>query len=475
MKTRLGCCGRLAALAACLVLAGCGGGRTIEDVGDGVGTLDPATEAAQDDVTGTHDGLDTWLDGGVDTRAGELTTRDPGAGEPDVWTGCTPNCQLDDECGDDGCGGSCGTCAPDRECRFTRIGNRCSLGCVDTGDCWAGALCLFGDCVDHQCVVDDDCGPDQVCSDDLRCHDRLSCAANADCPHGVVPHYCDDTGHCRQGNCRDEADCGQGACGPDHWCVPDDCYGDPTYPCPASQPVCHLTVDRSCLNDPACNEGKCGLPCVRDADCEPGQACYDWMCLTRTGDCQLDAQCPAGQYCHPWCNWPPDPCGPDGACPAGSACVGAYCQPGADQNPPCATDAECLTVVEDGVCDHGRCQVRTQCLWDTDCGAGLHCWGGLCLPLPTPVRCLVDADCPPDLICQQYGPGDGCVPVPDGQCLYDVQCGPDQACGPDQRCYPSAGLCAFVEPGPGFCDDGNPATVDGCEPQVGCTHVAQNP
>ena len=466
------------ALALALALVACQGPHAALDADGSAPRPDAGLDAAE-------------MEAGVDTPQADPAnppevTPDPGTvpDDPGPWSACTPSCQYDDECGDDGCGGICGECPPDKVCRYTGLGRRCTLGCVDTSDCWPGALCYFGDCADRECTTDADCAANQECWQGFRCQPYLACESDANCPHpGSYPsHYCDAGGRCRDGDCRDDGDCNLGTCGTDHWCVPDQCYGDPWGPCPPTRPVCHVTVDRSCLNDPACTTSACGFPCVRDTECQSGQICVDSMCITRTNECQLDSQCPPGQYCHPGCVDPPTPCGPDGecpdtyacaegTCPALSACSNGWCEIGAAQFPSCSTDAECAGVFEDVECAGGHCQPRTECLWDAECAPTQICASRLCSPRPDVIHCLVDTDCPADRICVQGSIlGDGCAPAP--ECTYDLQCGEGRACGSDQRCYPSVGLCAFVMPGPGFCDDNDPATLDGCDPLVGCTHAA---
>src|SRR5690349_1099928 len=51
-------------------------------------------------------------------------------------------------------------------------------------------------------------------------------------------------------------------------------------------------------------------------------------------------------------------------------------------------------------------------------------------------------------------------------CLVDSECADANLCDGVERCV--AGAC---QPGPPLqCDDGDPCTVDGCDPSAGCVH-----
>jgi hypothetical protein len=81
--------------------------------------------------------------------------------------GCTRNC-TGKSCGDDGCGGSCGSCAVCRQCSggaciaspdFTACGGgkQCSGGvCATPPDCQNGAACIHGNsCCSGTCLCDE--------------------------------------------------------------------------------------------------------------------------------------------------------------------------------------------------------------------------------------------------------------------------------------------------------------------------------
>ena len=122
----------------------------------------------------------------------------------DVGGGCTPNCGAA-QCGDDGCGGSCGTCGAGAECD-TGSGmciSTCTPACDgkacgddgcggSCGSCGGGMACDEGagtcsvpcaaDCTGKQCG-DDGCG--NSCGD---CVASKECSADGHC---VAPDPCD--------------------------------------------------------------------------------------------------------------------------------------------------------------------------------------------------------------------------------------------------------------------------------------------
>jgi hypothetical protein len=83
---------------------------------------------------------------------------------------CVPDC-TDRECGDDGCGGSCGSCGSNEECddgtcvsscvpdctgKACGASDGCDGICLD-GFCGSNEVCLAGVC-HRQCLTDGDCG-----------------------------------------------------------------------------------------------------------------------------------------------------------------------------------------------------------------------------------------------------------------------------------------------------------------------------
>ncbi len=171
--------------------------------------------------------------------------------------GCTPACDGK-QCGDDGCGGTCGSCAAGDEC------NAGLCGCVP-------------DCDGRQCGSDGCDGSCGACAGADVCDDG-SCVCVPDCAGRV----CGDDG-CG-GSC---GECPSGTCSPSGQCncVPD-CAG------------------RECGDDGcggscgSCSVGACGL--AGTCDCTPdcaGRECGDDGCGGSCGACGPHQQCPASGQC----------------------------------------------------------------------------------------------------------------------------------------------------------------------------------
>ena len=107
---------------------------------------------------------------------------------------CVPDC-AGCECGDDGCGGSCGTCSNGEICNYNQICVECTSDancpsgtplCNPTGECvecTSNAWCATGYCVDYECVD---------CMTDADCPSGMMCDGNGECGTGYSPtHYID--------------------------------------------------------------------------------------------------------------------------------------------------------------------------------------------------------------------------------------------------------------------------------------------
>ena len=221
---------RLWSLAGAVVmLAACGGA-----VDDG-GAADVAIDVMAPDVaTDSGDGLPATSDTAADTQD------KPAAPAGDGTAPADDNGSLDDdggpvacdctgrECGDDGCGGSCGTCPVDSMSCVAGLcvdsGPSCEDGSCDEGedcdscpaDCGACPTCGDGACNGDEtcesCVPD--CGGCSICGDGVCSDDELCDECEEDC--GACP-YCDDGACNGDESCETcTADCGpclsEGAC-----------------------------------------------------------------------------------------------------------------------------------------------------------------------------------------------------------------------------------------------------------------------
>ncbi len=256
----------------------------------------------------------------------------------------------------------------------------------------------------------------------------------------------------------------------------------------------------------ACNDNLCGIvpkpnetPCDDNDECTIGDQCQDGLCVAgfNTCACRGDADCAARDDGNPCtgvlvCNTQAVPyvceadpasipvcstaldstclksqCDPaDGLCKMSPANVGVAC----DDSDPCTSGTRCDA--------EGRC-VGTDacdCRADADCAAfedGNLCNGTLrCDRSGVPYTCRVNpatviyCSSENNTACRQNrcNPSTGiCVmtPMPDG-----ARCEDGTQCTEDDRCQ--SGVCV---PGPTkVCDDQNPCTNDGCNPETGnCT------
>jgi hypothetical protein len=197
------------AVALCVaLLMGCGGGDAAgpSDVGGDVAACpdgfvqegglclqEPAEcESACDGRVCGDDGCGgscgTCDEGGICTMQGECV--------------CIPEC-ADKQCGDDGCGGLCGACPGGFECQVdTCIQLPCDADCEgeDCPQCPAGTECLDGACAVPECVPDCngiECGSDGCGGECGGCELQGYCSAGH-C------YDCSEEGFCRAESCPDD-------------------------------------------------------------------------------------------------------------------------------------------------------------------------------------------------------------------------------------------------------------------------------
>ena len=384
-----------------------------------------------------------------------LLSASPACSSDSVVDQCFPVCEGK-ECGDDGCGGECGTCptaAPDctegicvaecipdcegRECGSDGCGGKCGSCQVDGSTCLEGQ-CTGGcepDCDGKDCG-DDGCGgscgkceaPDEECVNDLcvtTCEPDCTDAVCGDDGCGGNCGPCGAGSMCVDGNCECAPKCDGKECGADG-------CGGKCGECPDAAPVCEA--------------GKCVAEC--DPDCE-GKECGDDGCDGECGECSDDASCEDGVCvpgCEPHCGM--SACGDDGC--------GGSCGDCPDDTP---------------ICDDGECVADcTPDCTDKECGED-GC-GGACgkCPAMAPIcenfKCI--ADCAPDCVGKECG-DDGCGGVcgtcpevapscEDSKCV--IPCEPacfGKNCGPD-GCGGICGIC----PAGYQCSGGNCACIPSC-------------
>ena len=243
---------------------------------------------------------------------------------------CEPSCQGK-ECGDDGCGGDCGTCG-------------------------SGTQCEAGQCADLTCVPVCD---GKVCGAD---------GCGSQCGSCVVGQSCNDKGQCIDDGCQPACDgkvCGDNGCGGvcGQCDAGDLCESGLCVPAP-----CTPDCDGKTCGDDGC-DGVCGTCdsgslCTESGICEKIEGCgeitYDGHCegdvviwcedsTVQSYDCTsqgkvcgekpgVGSTCIEGETCAPACGG--RTCGPDGCggscgtCPSGSDCEQGTCVEDEDPTTP---------------------------------------------------------------------------------------------------------------------------------------------
>jgi hypothetical protein len=330
---------------------------------------------------------------------------------------CTPDC-TGRVCGDDGCGGSCGTCDSDQECDAS---GKCQggAGCVEQ---W-GAGCNGCKCEACVCAMDSYCCTgawDTVCVGECQ-NDCGGCGGGQTCQPqcegkqcgpdqcggvcgkcGAEAPYCDADGlcsdvclpSCEGKQCGDNG-CGGvcGKCGKDEFCAEglcvDKCSPHPQPGCPGC--ACEECV---CAGDPFCCDTAWDDQCVK-------------QCVTECGGCNA---------CAPSCDG--KQCGPDGC---GGVC--GFCGQGQE----CDGSGQCQCVPD--------CEGR-QCGPDGCGGSCGECTG--CDGQPSEVLCQADGSCAAN-----------CCPSCEGKaCDQDDGCGSLCGCPTGQECRQGECVGLGVEPLP---------------------------
>jgi hypothetical protein len=341
-------------------------------------------------------------------------------------TGCVPACEGK-QCGDDGCGDTCGACGDEETC---------TLGvCVVPQP---GPICGDDLCEAPEGPEDcpEDCaGEGPVCGDDL-------------CTPPELPETCPDDcgppgGNCGDGDCvpPETPETCPGDCepvDPPEGCTTDaDCSGSPPCPPPSDAPQGCVCVDKpeggvclpACVTDDDCPElVDVTLTCLPEGFCGIGSTepvCGDDLCSPPE---TLDS-CP--EDCS---GVDPQGCGTDADCegtppcpPASEAPKGCVCVEGPDVNvcvPACDTPADCPSPPgQEMICDvNGVCAVPDTgppgCTSDADCASTPPCpppsdapMGCTCVEGPDvnfcAIACVVDGDCtsPPGAVFVCKDPG----------------------------------------------------------------------
>lgn len=271
-------------------------------------------------------------------------------------------------CGEDGCGGLCGTCDPAQVC---------DVGvCSEQQGCATYAACLATCGDDAACR--DWCGRvPVVCAPATKCHEEGSCNLETGaCEYPVM----DDGEPCDDGNaCTRLDECQAGACvGSDPVLCPEaeTCW----YAGTCSPRTGECTV-KAALRGTECDDED---PCTRNDVCNgkgtcagtaydcPSQPCRTAIGCDGAGGCLYQDATP-GDACDD-----ADPCTADDVCDASGACAGT---PFACESTPCAT-ARCADggCAFDPVPEGTSCDDRDPCTLDDACDGQ-----GTCIGTPDPI------------------------------------------------------------------------------------------
>ena len=364
--------------------------------------------------------------------------------------------------------------------------------CVDADLCDGGKACQQGMCVDAGVPVT--CDPDTDCSTWTCVPATGLCTeapknAGGPCSDGDA---CTEGDQCQGTTCTpgDKVECGDG----------DDCTADSCDP-----------ATGGCIHDIAAMVGETcddGVPCTIDdvcdaqgdcagtvKDCDDLKVCTTDSCDPLTGACSNVAL--TGEPCDD-----EDACTDNDVCSAVGTCAGFVAVDCDDLND-CTVDA-CNP--GDGSCEHGPAALGASCSYpDANPDSGSACFPsakcndvGVCQSGAGVCDCVTDGDCQDD--------GDLCNGTPKCDkevfpyiCVDDpttvVECGPGGTCF-ELVCEPGTGDClpSGINEGGGCddedvcttgetcvagacaadasvdCGDGDPCTLDVCDPVEGCSN-----
>jgi len=331
---------------------------------------------------------------------------------------CAPACDGK-ECGDDGCGGACGTCTAGLFC----IEGKClpNNGCIETYQ----AGCDGCPCEECVCEIDSGCcdiwwgwGWDSWCIG-LCESDCGGCANLENCGDGV----------CQEGDESCQSCPGDCLCGEGQKCYKGKC-------CAASCDGIECGDD-GCGGD--CGECSAGKYCV-DGQCQANDGCQETMevgcggCQCEQCVCEIDFFC-----CDPewggWDSWCVDECMYD-----------------------CGGCGVAMPNCGDGVCVESEGEDCTECPDDCSCPEGLTCYQGEC--------CKGDCE---GKECGSDGCGGWCASCPCADCLpEETWC--DSV---TNTCIVSNGLtCKELSLCTSECGDYDYECYDACEAQASQEAVA---
>ena len=417
---------------------------------------------------------DVWLFPSTCTPAGWKTV--------DEAPCCQPDCEGR-ECGDDGCGGTCGECDEPHECKDGYCVTTCPPSLCEVGD----KKCKYANTSYIECLEVPGCpgvggnwSGSFPCSDGLICKEGVGCICEyGECgPDAELDEVCEgpllgqcDEWFCDDGCCRIEA---VGEC----CLVGKDCrdclnmQSGETVLCPDEVPEGY--VENLCTWD-VCLQGECeNTDKVANGQCDDDDTCTKDACDPLTGECVYE--CDWDYFLCGYPCWGASPSEADSMCDDGDPDTAEWCNYGGLFGP--WEEDEPLNPCEDT--EYGFCMFPdlVPCGLDDDCDDGDPASIDTC-----DQQTQECAHCVPDCEGKECGP-DGCggtcgecddqylctddsCDESTGKCLHVFSCDDGNACTVDS-CDPDTGECEhqFISP-----DDGNPCTEDSCDPQTGCQNL----
>ena len=338
---------------------------------------------------------------------------------------CPQDCGFpckDKQCGEDGCGGTCGTCEAENYCTSNGVCDQCPSNCETVecgqspcgewcGGCAGGLVCEEGECRPPCFPVcqGKECGPD-FCG--AKCGD---CPPSKSACSELLGFVCVEKSNCAP-VCMGK-ECGDDGCGGNCGQCPGDWYCQSGMCVPSCTPQCLVPPDfmayKQCGWDECPGTGVCGV-CPQGFYCAPGYMFVECSCLGK--ECGEDG---CGVGC--------------GDCPPGWDCdLETVNDPEVYVCEPCTPDCtnkECGDNGCGGMC--GICPIGFDCingLCEKECNPVAGCFGKECGPNGCPYGCMEQGT----QECSALGP-----------CPQGTQCDPgSNMCVP---CTGSCGECAEYE------------------------------
>ena len=353
---------------------------------------------------------------------------------------CTTNCEKHSTCPQD-----CPTICGDGECSGGENPKACPEDCCGS--------CGDGKCIAYSCGEQDPTSKNYCAKDcSIACGDG-KCAAGetpANCAQDCALKACGNH-QCEVGetpqNCKEDCGttCGNCLCekGESYDDCPIDCgfCGDGV--CSPCKDAAGLAVEATASCQKDCEFSECN-PAFKGKQCGDDDVCTDDSCsalgkcqhLANSADCSDFNACTAGDVCK------------NGSCVGGDV---ADCNDGE-----ACTDDSCNKSIG---CIHVAKADASKCSDGSPCTSKDACKLGKCLGVA--INCNDDNPCTDDDCDVDVG---SCVHLPGDA----TGCDDGNGCTGGDSC--KGGVCKGGKAA--NCDDGNSCTFDGCDGNLGCTHLS---